>query len=150
MILKDFNSRYAGEAAQILGVRGRLDNIYSTGSTSSSGNEIVQRFGTASGLHVQPAKSKLIFLNKSTTVPSYNGIFVLQASDTVRYLGYEVKTGKLSNPNWAFRSLAAVTHDKKDSNPCGQSGTDTEHHFVTIDSCSFRHASVGRKIKYEV
>lgn len=55
--------------------------------------ETVQRFGTLSGVHVQPAKSKLIFLNKAISVPQYGGLSVFQASDIAQYLGYKVGTG---------------------------------------------------------
>ncbi|KAE9265880.1 hypothetical protein PR003_g32316, partial [Phytophthora rubi] len=65
--------------------------------------EIVHRFGELSGLRVQPTKSKAIFLNTAVTLTETNGIPVLQHGDTVRYLGYQVGTGPLTDVNWAAR-----------------------------------------------
>ncbi|KAE9313201.1 hypothetical protein PF008_g19794 [Phytophthora fragariae] len=65
--------------------------------------EIVHRFGELSGLRVQPTKSKAIFLNTAVTLTETNGIPVLQHGDTVRYLGYMVGTGPLTDVNWAAR-----------------------------------------------
>ncbi|KAE9032264.1 hypothetical protein PR003_g5465 [Phytophthora rubi] len=65
--------------------------------------ELVRRFGALSGLHVQPTKSQIIFLNTAIQLREYGGIAVLQHSDTVRYLGYEVETGQLTNKNWVAR-----------------------------------------------
>lgn len=64
---------------------------------------IVELFGRLSGLHVQSAKSKVIFLNTAITQLVYHGIQVLEHGDTIRYLGYEVGTGKLTDVNWAVR-----------------------------------------------
>ena len=64
---------------------------------------IVSHFGNLSGLVAQPAKSKLIFLNKGVRLQTFCGISVLQPVDTVRYLGYEVGTGDLQHRNWALR-----------------------------------------------
>jgi hypothetical protein len=65
--------------------------------------QIVERFGELSGLKVQPTKSKAIFLNTSIDVSEIHGIPVLQPGETVRYLGYEVGTGPLTDVNWAVR-----------------------------------------------
>lgn len=64
---------------------------------------LVKRFGQLSGLHAQPTKSKLIFLNKAVKQYEFEGIEVLQEPNTTRYLGYEVGTGQLTNRNWADR-----------------------------------------------
>uniref|UniRef100_A0AAV1VF72 Reverse transcriptase domain-containing protein n=1 Tax=Peronospora matthiolae TaxID=2874970 RepID=A0AAV1VF72_9STRA len=63
--------------------------------------QIVSHFGSISGLVAQPAKSKLIFLNKGVRVQTFCGISVLQPVDTVRYLGYEVST-------WAMKWVLAT------------------------------------------
>eukprot|EP00644_Phytophthora_capsici_P009455 jgi/Phyca11/107396/e_gw1.13.402.1 len=65
--------------------------------------EIVQRFGELSGLQVQPTKSKVIFLNTAIEMESIHGIPVLPVGETVRYLGYHVGTGPLTEVNWAAR-----------------------------------------------
>ncbi|OWZ21351.1 LOW QUALITY PROTEIN: RxLR effector protein [Phytophthora megakarya] len=65
--------------------------------------EIVKAFGRLSGLQVQPAKSKIIFLNTATTCESYEGIPVLAHGETERYLGYAVGTGDTTEVNWAGR-----------------------------------------------
>jgi hypothetical protein len=67
---------------------------------------IVQQFGRLSGLKVQPTKSHLLFLNKAVTATSYGGIPVVTQGDTVRYLGYAVGTGELTDVNWAGRIRA--------------------------------------------
>ncbi|POM81570.1 RxLR effector candidate protein [Phytophthora palmivora] len=50
--------------------------------------EIISKFGEISGLHVQPAKSKIIFLNTDVQRQEFCGIPVLEHGTTVRYLGY--------------------------------------------------------------
>ena len=42
--------------------------------------------GTCFGLHVQPAKNQLIFLNQSVKLERYAGITVVSTGDTTRYL----------------------------------------------------------------
>ncbi|CAI5719351.1 unnamed protein product [Peronospora destructor] len=64
---------------------------------------IVDQFGRMSGLKVQPAKSKIIFLNTAVGMADLHGIPVLRHGDTVRYLGYAVGTGELTTANWAAR-----------------------------------------------
>ncbi|KAL4163946.1 hypothetical protein KRP22_004570 [Phytophthora ramorum] len=65
--------------------------------------EIVDVFGRLSGLRNQPTKSKLIFLNTTVKLKKYQEIPVLQHGETVRYLGFAVGTGELTDPNWAIR-----------------------------------------------
>lgn len=65
--------------------------------------QIVERFGRLSGLQVQSAKSMLIFLNKAVELTQFHGLPVLKHGDTVRYLGYQVGTGALTDVNWATR-----------------------------------------------
>ena len=64
---------------------------------------IVNAFGALSGLHVQPDKSKILFLNRSVKLRSYEGIEVIPPGGTTRYLGFEIGTGGLENKNWALR-----------------------------------------------
>uniref|UniRef100_A0AAV1V694 Reverse transcriptase domain-containing protein n=1 Tax=Peronospora matthiolae TaxID=2874970 RepID=A0AAV1V694_9STRA len=64
---------------------------------------IIQAFGNLSGLHVQPAKSKLLFLNRAISRASFAGIDIVPSGATTRYLGYEIGTGPLDNKNWAHR-----------------------------------------------
>eukprot|EP00644_Phytophthora_capsici_P001844 jgi/Phyca11/81494/gw1.14.783.1 len=65
--------------------------------------EILDSFGSLSGLQVQPAKSKVIFLNTSIEAKAFLDIPVLAHGDTVRYLGYGVGTGDMNVTNWAAR-----------------------------------------------
>ncbi|KAF1314922.1 Rxlr effector protein, partial [Globisporangium splendens] len=65
--------------------------------------ELLQRFGTVSGLHAQPAKSCYISLNTSATQVKVNGITVIQHGDTVRYLGVQVGTADAVEANWNDR-----------------------------------------------
>jgi hypothetical protein len=67
---------------------------------------IVKQFGKLSGLQVQPTKSHLLFLNTAVSLETYSGIPVVKHADTVRYLGYAVGTGELSDVNWAARIRA--------------------------------------------
>ncbi|KAE9273288.1 hypothetical protein PR003_g29950, partial [Phytophthora rubi] len=68
--------------------------------------EIVEWFGKLSGLQVQPAKSCAIFLYTAIDMRKYHGIPVLKHGDTIRYLGYAVGTGPLTDINWATRIRA--------------------------------------------
>ncbi|EEY68804.1 uncharacterized protein PITG_18705 [Phytophthora infestans T30-4] len=68
--------------------------------------EIVKRFGELSGLQVQPSKSKAIFLNTAVKKVDIYGIPVVPMGETVRYLGYQVGTGPLTEVNWATRIRA--------------------------------------------
>ena len=52
---------------------------------------------------MQPAKSQLLFLNRSVKLERYEGIAVVPTGETTRYLGYEIGTGELVNKNWAQR-----------------------------------------------
>ena len=64
---------------------------------------VVRAFSALSGLHVQPAKSQLLLLNRSVKLERYEGIAVVPTGETTRYLGYEIGTGELVNKNWAQR-----------------------------------------------
>jgi hypothetical protein len=68
--------------------------------------QVVKQFGRLSGLQVQSTKSHLIFLNKAVKETTYCGLPVVPSGETVRYLGYEVGTGELTDVNWAGRIRA--------------------------------------------
>ena len=65
--------------------------------------DIVRAFEELSGLHVQPTKSQILFLNRAIKVKEYEGIAVVPPGTTTRYLGYEIGTRELVNKNWALR-----------------------------------------------
>lgn len=61
--------------------------------------ELVEIFGKLPGLHVQPTKNHVIFLNTAVKELEYRSIPVLQHNDTVRYLGHAVGIGALMDIN---------------------------------------------------
>ena len=62
---------------------------------------ILEHFGKLSGLQVKPRKSNIIFLNLEVHTTELYGIPVLQHGDTTRYLDYYVRTGEVTDTNWA-------------------------------------------------
>eukprot|EP00644_Phytophthora_capsici_P008772 jgi/Phyca11/50760/gw1.118.38.1 len=65
--------------------------------------KIVKEFGRISGLRVQPAKSKFVFLNLAISEETWFGIPVLQSGQTIRYLGHDIGHANLPKINWAKR-----------------------------------------------
>ncbi|OWZ03532.1 RxLR effector protein, partial [Phytophthora megakarya] len=63
----------------------------------------VKEFGRISGIHVQPAKSKFMFLNLAIEEENWCGIPVLPPGQTVRYLGHDVGHADLPKINWTKR-----------------------------------------------
>ena len=61
---------------------------------------VVRAFGALSGLHDQPAKNQLIFLNRSVKIERYAGIGIVSTGDTTRHLSYNIGTGKVVNKSW--------------------------------------------------
>ena len=64
---------------------------------------LVKRFGGAIRPPRPTSKKQTLFLNTSIRLQRYQGISLVPAHDTVQYLGYEVGTGELVQPNWAMR-----------------------------------------------
>lgn len=64
---------------------------------------IVEAFGKLSGLHVQPNKSQLIFLNTAIQVSENEGLPVVPHVANTRYLGHQMGSGVLTDINCAAR-----------------------------------------------
>ena len=64
---------------------------------------VLHKFGTHSGLHLQPKKSVIIPLNKAIKTHEAYEIPILQPGDTARYLGIQVGVSNLRAINWELK-----------------------------------------------